>query len=116
MPRTVVVTGGGTGIGRSIAERFASAGDSVVVVGRRAEMLKRVVAENPAAEITAVQADLTERGDVLRVVEELSGRGIDVLVNNAGGVVKDEEPGLEGAFDAYRRTIDANLLAPMMLT
>ncbi|MFL6110179.1 MAG: SDR family NAD(P)-dependent oxidoreductase [Catenulispora sp.] len=116
MSRLVVVTGGGTGMGRSIAGGFASAGDEVVILGRRLEKLEEVAAEYPAGAVVPVAADLSVEDEIFRVREVLAGRTVDVLVNNAGGIVKDEEPGLAGAFDAWRRTLEANLLAPMMLT
>ncbi len=61
-------------------------------------------------------ADVTVPGDVLRVAEQLADRTVDVLVNNAGGLVKDTAPGLERLFDEFRRTIEINLLSAMMLT
>ncbi len=83
--RTAIVTGGGSGIGRAIARRFAAEGGAVVVadlVGERAEEV--------AAEIggTAVQADVTVAADVSRMVDA-AGR-IEVLVNNAGGGMADD--------------------------
>jgi 3-oxoacyl-[acyl-carrier protein] reductase len=116
MARIVVVSGGGTGMGRSMAERFAAAGDTVFVLGRRKEVLGRVAEDNPGMDIRPVQVDLTVAHEVLDVVDELSAGKIDVLVNNAGGLVKDEQPGLEGVFDAFRRTLDRNLMSAMMLT
>nr|WP_211244278.1 SDR family oxidoreductase [Actinospica robiniae] len=116
MARLAVVTGGGTGIGRAIAERFADAGDEVIVLGRRPEPLEQVAARYPSGAVTPLTADLSAAQDVLRVAEVLGGRTVDVLVNSAGGVVKDEQPGLTGAFEAWDRTLESNLLAPMMLT
>jgi meso-butanediol dehydrogenase/(S,S)-butanediol dehydrogenase/diacetyl reductase len=82
---SVVVTGGGSGIGRAIAQRFAADGAAVLVAdvdGGRAEEV--------AGEIggSAVQADVTVSADVDRIVAA-AGR-VDVLVNNAGGGMADD--------------------------
>ncbi|WP_444960314.1 SDR family NAD(P)-dependent oxidoreductase [Nocardiopsis sp. M1B1] len=114
--RRVVVTGGGTGIGRAIAERFAEDGSSVFILGRRKDVLDRVVEENRERQIRAVACDLTRPDEVLRAAEEIADDPVDVLVNNAGGIVKNGTTGLEGVFETYRRTIDANLLSAMMIT
>lgn len=82
--RVVVITGGGTGIGAAIAERYASEGARVVVVGRRREPLEEVAARIGA---TAVVADASDgpsaRAAVVEIVERFGT--IDVLVANAGG-------------------------------
>lgn len=114
--RRVVVTGGGTGMGRSIAERFASDGDEVFVIGRRKEVLERAAAELPGGRVHPLVADVTDTDDILRVAEELSHEPVDVLVNNAGGIVRGGEPGPAGAFDRYRRMLDSNLVSAMVLT
>jgi 3-oxoacyl-[acyl-carrier protein] reductase len=85
---TAIVTGGGTGIGRSIALALAHGGVRVVVCGRRHAPLADVVAEITAAGGTglAVQADVTHEGDVERLVQataEAFGT-VDLLINNAG--------------------------------
>lgn len=114
MSRVVVVSGGGTGIGRAIAGRFAADGDEVYVLGRRPEPLERVAAEYPT--VRPVPVDLTVPADVLLAAKTLSAIPVDVLVNNAGGIVDDPGPGAEGAFAGYRLTIEANLMSAMMLT
>ena len=84
--RVAIVTGGGTGIGRSIALEFAEFGADVVVSSRRLETLERVADEVRALgrRSLAVEADITRRTDVdnlvRRVMKEF-GR-IDILVNN----------------------------------
>ncbi|GAA4315904.1 SDR family NAD(P)-dependent oxidoreductase [Actinomadura luteofluorescens] len=84
MARTIVVSGGGTGIGRAVAARFAADGDRVVVIGRRAEVLEKAAGEIGG---TALPADLGDPAEVERVRTELAERfgSVDVLVNNAGG-------------------------------
>src|SRR5436190_5358288 len=81
----VVITGASSGIGASLAELIASRGASVALTARR-EPLLRGVAERCGERSTAIVADVTDRGDVRRVVDtaiERFGR-IDVWVNNAG--------------------------------
>ena len=86
--RVAIVTGGGTGIGRSIVLEFAQFGADVVVSGRRLQNLEGVADEVTALgrRSLAVQADVTKRTDVDQLVQrtiEEFGR-VDVLVNNAG--------------------------------
>ncbi len=81
MPRTVVVTGGGTGIGRACAKHFAAQNDRVFITGRRAKLLDDVAA---AIGARSVAFDASEPDDVASALETLPDR-IDVLVNNAGG-------------------------------
>ncbi|MEE1939628.1 SDR family oxidoreductase [Streptomyces sp. TRM 70361] len=86
MTRTVVISGGGTGIGLAAARRFAADGDRVVLVGRRAEVLRRAAGELPDA--LCCPADLTTAAGA-RTVAELTaqrcGGRVDVLIHSAGG-------------------------------
>ncbi|MEU8551552.1 glucose 1-dehydrogenase [Streptomyces roseoverticillatus] len=86
--KTVLVTGGGTGIGRAVALAFAREGARVVVAGRREEPLKETVAyvEAEGGEAVAVTADVTRSEDVRALVEQTVARfgSLDVAVNNVG--------------------------------
>ena len=99
---SVLVTGGGSGIGRAICRRFASDGASLLVadiVGERAEEV---------AELTggvAVQGDVTVAADVARMVAAVDR--IDVLVNNAGGGMADDV--LEIDEEAWDQDVALNL-------
>ncbi|HEX7095833.1 MAG TPA: SDR family oxidoreductase [Acidimicrobiales bacterium] len=107
--RIAVITGGGRGIGRAIALRFASEGATVVVSSRTATELDAVVREATSlgSRGLAVVADAMDRHaarePVRRALEEF-GR-VDVLVNNVGGTV-----GRHGAFDGGDESFEATLV------
>ncbi|MEU5048785.1 glucose 1-dehydrogenase [Streptomyces sp. NPDC021096] len=86
--RTVLVTGGGTGIGRAIALAFAREGARVVVAGRRPEPLEETVSlvEAEGGEATSLTADVSRSEDVEALVGQTVARygGLDVAVNNVG--------------------------------
>ncbi|MEV0713298.1 SDR family oxidoreductase [Asanoa sp. NPDC050611] len=84
MSRVVVVSGGGTGIGRAVAASCAKDGDSVVIVGRRADVLATTAAEIGAHAIVADIGEVAGAEGVAAEIAERYGR-VDVLVNNAGG-------------------------------
>ena len=111
--RTVIVTGGGSGIGRATALRFAAAGAGVLVIGRTLSRLEETAAGHPA--IRPFAADIAEPSAPARIVEhavDVFGR-IDVLVNNAAIT----RPALLGEIDAEltRQQVATNLLAPLTL-
>jgi citronellol/citronellal dehydrogenase len=87
--RSVLVTGGGTGLGRETAFELARCGASVTIAGRREEVLREAVDGLAGAEgsIDWVTGDVREPDSAARMVETvLERRGrLDVLVNNAGG-------------------------------
>ena len=83
--RVALITGGGTGLGLGIATAMAQAGATVVIAGRRLEMLTQAVASiGPNADAIVHDVDQTELAPAL-VAEILRRHGrIDILVNNAG--------------------------------
>jgi NAD(P)-dependent dehydrogenase (short-subunit alcohol dehydrogenase family) len=116
---SVIVTGGGSGIGRAAVLQFAEAGASVVVADLNPETTAAVVAEVTAAggSVIAVVGDLSSQETVDRVVAAAVENfgGIDVLVNNAG--IMDSMDGPHETSDAeWERVIRVNLTAPFLLT
>jgi citronellol/citronellal dehydrogenase len=84
--RVILVTGGGTGLGKAAAAELAACGAQVVIAGRREEVLA-AAAEDIGPAVTIVAGDVREPADAERIVRaclERHGR-LDVLVNNAGG-------------------------------
>ncbi|NED95733.1 SDR family oxidoreductase [Phytoactinopolyspora alkaliphila] len=117
----VVVTGGGTGIGRAVAERFAQEGDAVTVVGRRAEVLERSASEIGAS---AVVCDVSSPDSIEAALPALPDQ-VDVLVNNAGGVAqvegangdRDEEVSfLDRTARTWAADFKANVLTAVLTT
>jgi gluconate 5-dehydrogenase len=110
--KTVIVTGGGTGIGLTVAGRFHQEGASVVICGRREPLLDDAVAAiAPASDrLLAVTADIAEEADVKRLVAEtFAWRGrIDVLVNNAAAMRIDKPPEATSLAE-WRSVIDTNV-------
>jgi NAD(P)-dependent dehydrogenase (short-subunit alcohol dehydrogenase family) len=86
--KTVIITGGGTGLGREMAVQLAAAGADVALAGRRPDPLETVAAEVRALgrRALAIPTDITDSAQVNRMVESvLQSLGpVDVLVNNAG--------------------------------
>ena len=126
MSRVVIVSGGGTGIGRATARRFASDGDRVLLIGRREEVLRRAAdalsAEDGVhGEVETLAADLSLAAEAERVRTEVARRydRVDVLVNNAGGNVqlgaKDVPDGLAGIAHHWTGNFNSNVLTAVLL-
>ncbi|MET7276643.1 SDR family oxidoreductase [Kribbella sp. NPDC005582] len=112
--RTIVVTGGATGIGRATAELFRANGDDVVITGRRAEPLAKTAAELGAR---AVVCDATDPAQIEQLLAELPDQ-VDVLVNNAGGNTDFGRPedSLKQVKENWLANLEANLISAVLTT
>ncbi|MET8471026.1 SDR family oxidoreductase [Streptomyces sp. NPDC006422] len=110
-PRSAVVTGAGSGIGRAVALELLRAGWRVALAGRRTETLEATAALAPGADSLVVRADVSSPDDVTGLFAAAADRfgRLDLLFNNAGtfgpGGVGIED--LE--YDAWRQVVDVNL-------
>lgn len=126
MDRVVLVSGGGTGMGRAIARAFLADGDRVVILGRRDNVLAATADElntehtGSAGTLFWQQADLTQPAEVERAVGAILGtvgETVDVVVNNAGGVDRSSNGDtLAGVAAQFERDFRANVLTAALLT
>jgi len=127
MKRTVVVSGGGTGIGRAVARSFVLSGDAVVIVGRRPSVVRETAARlNAEAEraqtmgrAEPLPGDLEEPDQVAGLADAIRlqyGGVVDVLVNNAGGIDRRPARTLAEIADSWLRDFRSNVLTAVLLT
>ena len=121
MSRAVLVTGASRGIGRAVAQAFASNGDRVAVHHRdSATLAQQVRAGLPGDGHAVVQADLADASAVREMVDQAAADlgGLDVLVNNAGIYV--EHPITDVSYEqwqnAWRDTLAVNLTGAANVT
>jgi NAD(P)-dependent dehydrogenase (short-subunit alcohol dehydrogenase family) len=113
--KVALITGGGTGIGRAVAEALVAEGAKVVVTGRREEPLKKLASEHPDA-VRYVTTDVTEKGGPAKAVRftvEQFDR-LDILINSAG--VGTLAPLVELDDDALRQTSAVNVEGVLITT
>ncbi len=116
--QTALVTGGGRGLGRTLAEQLAAAGASVAVLARtrdEVEAAARWLREVHGVLGVAVSADVTDARQVARAVAEAEAAlgGLDLLVNNAGGL-RSTGPMWEVDPDVWWQDMAVNLRGPFL--
>jgi ketoreductase len=118
MSRTVVVTGGGRGIGRALALAFAEPGAHIVITSRTESQLEQTAAEITAkgADASAIPMDVSDEASVAHGFGKLHGsvKQVHVLVNNAGVGGGEVVQGSEVA--RWKSTLDTNLFGMYLVT
>ena len=112
---TIFITGGGSGIGRGLAEELHKRGNKVIISGRRKSHLDSVAKANPGIE--AVELDIADPDSINRVVKKLTAEhpDLNVLINNAGIMGPDQAAGVIDD-RLLESTVATNLLGPIRLS
>ncbi|BDC49980.1 oxidoreductase [Bryobacterales bacterium F-183] len=113
---TILMTGGGSGIGRALAEAFASAGNQVIITGRDTAKLQSVIAANPGIHARAL--DVTDSASIdafaQKIVQDFPT--LNVVINNAGIMQIEDIKAAPGNLKASEATVATNILGPIRLT
>ena len=111
---TILIMGGGSGIGRALAEAFHANGNQVIIAGRRKEALDETTAANPG--MKAAVLDIENADTIRGFAQQLRGDypALNVVIHNAG-IMRTEDL-REGAVADAEATVATNLLGPIRLT
>src|ERR1700738_4330365 len=112
---TIFIAGGGTGIGRGLAESLHKLGNKVIISGRRKEHLDATTKANPGMD--SVELDISDLANIGAVTKRLIADypALDVLINNAGIMLIDDTAGKIDD-QLLKSTVTTNLLGPIRLT
>lgn len=111
---TIFLPGGTSGIGLGLALRLQAAGNTVIIAGRRTELLEQITSEHPGIESIAL--DTTDADAIVRVSEEVQQRWPDTNVLLAmAGIMQPEDVHTGEFLATAEATITTNLLGPIRL-
>ena len=113
--RTILITGGNSGIGRALAEALMGQGNRVIITGRNATSLADTLAANPGMAGHAL--DVTDAAAVGAFAAQVvaDNPDLDTVILNAGIMEPEDFTADPVSLDVAQRTIATNLLAPMQL-
>ena len=111
---TILITGGGSGIGRGLAEALQSLDNRVIIAGRRKSVLQEVAEAHSGIEFVVFDQATPNAASELAASMRTHFPSLNVLINNAG--IQQVEDLRSGGIAEAEATINTNLLGPMRLT
>ncbi|MFB5660723.1 SDR family oxidoreductase [Alteribacillus sp. HJP-4] len=115
--KTAIVTGGGRGLGRQIAQAYSEAGANVVICSRKVQACEEAAEEiaEKGGNVLALPCDVTDEEQVHRVVKETleAFQSIDILVNNSGS--SWGAPALEMPLEAWQKVMNVNVTGAFLM-
>ena len=111
---TILITGGGSGIGEALAHRFHDLGNTVIIAGRRVEALEQVASSRPG--INALPLDISDAADIAAFAQRVVAEhpALNVVINNAG-IMRFETLDQTRDLSDAEATITTNLLGPIRI-
>ncbi|TXM72748.1 SDR family NAD(P)-dependent oxidoreductase [Methylobacterium sp. WL12] len=111
---TILITGGGSGIGEALAHRFHDLGNTVIIAGRRVEALEQVASSRPG--IHALPLDISDAADIAAFAQRVVAEhpALNVVINNAG-IMRFETLDQTRDLSDAEATITTNLLGPIRI-
>jgi NAD(P)-dependent dehydrogenase (short-subunit alcohol dehydrogenase family) len=119
--RVALVTGANRGIGREVCRQLAARGFHVVLTARnlaRAEAAASTIGATGTGSVIPARLDVTDAGSIRTLADELSGRrlSVDVLVNNAGVLLSEDDGVLEMTARDIRATFETNVIGAVAVS
>ena len=113
---TILITGGGSGIGLETARKFSALGNKVIIAGRNIEKLNAAAAS--LTNVSVIQCDVTIETELDALVKHIEAYypEFNILINNSGSAHQYSLAQNSNAYDGARKEIDINYLAPVRLT
>lgn len=114
--KTVLITGGGSGIGYETAKVLSARGNKVIIVGRKESKLKKAAESLPG--VVAIRCDINNESDVLNLIQKVGNEfpELSVLINNAGRAFTYEHNEIASAFEKATEEFATNYFSVLRIT